>query len=81
MPTPPGLDIDRKSPLLNTMAAYSEQVIVCTGKDDWTSRIEDEQSDAGDFVRGVKGLIGRDGEAFDVGKHSSVIPYEGKRQI
>ncbi|KAF2274235.1 uncharacterized protein EI97DRAFT_422724 [Westerdykella ornata] len=62
---PPDLDIDRKSPLLHTMAPYTEQVVICTGKDDWSSRIEDEQSDSGDFLRGIKGIIGRGGQAFD----------------
>ncbi|KAF2183953.1 hypothetical protein K469DRAFT_689695 [Zopfia rhizophila CBS 207.26] len=64
-PTPSDLDIDRKSPLFNTMAAYAEQVVICTGKSDWTSRIEDEEGDTGDFVRGVKGVIGKGGGAFD----------------
>ncbi|PSN70680.1 hypothetical protein BS50DRAFT_673458 [Corynespora cassiicola Philippines] len=64
-PAPEGLDIDRKTPLMNTMAAYTEQVLVSTGKPDWTSRIEDEESDAGAFVRGLKGVIGKGGKAFD----------------
>lgn len=67
LPTPSGLDIDHKSPLLNTMAPYSEQLVICSGQDDWSSRIEDETSPAGDFLRGVKSIIGKGGEAFDVG--------------
>ncbi|KAF1965843.1 hypothetical protein BU23DRAFT_545272 [Bimuria novae-zelandiae CBS 107.79] len=63
--TPPDLDIDRKTSLLHTTAPYAEQVLICTGKDDWTSRIEDEDSPSGDFVRGLKGEIGRGGEGFD----------------
>ena len=65
--TPPDLDIDRKTPLLNTMAPYSEQVIFCTGQDDWTSNIEQEPGSTGDFVKGLKSIIGKGGEAFDVG--------------
>lgn len=64
--SPPGLDIDRTSPLLNTMAAHSAHVVVCTGKDDWPSRIDDSPGAAGDFVRGVRGEIGKGGRAFDV---------------
>jgi len=64
---PPDLDIDHKTPLLNTMATYSEQLIICTGKDDWTSRIEDEPTPSGDFVRGIKSVVGKGGPAFDVG--------------
>jgi hypothetical protein len=65
-PTPPDLDIDRKTPLLNTMASYSQQVVICTGKDDWSSRIEDEKTGSGEFIRGLKGVVGKGGEAFDV---------------
>jgi hypothetical protein len=69
---PPDLDIDHKTPLLNTMAAYTEQVVVCTGKDDWTSRVEDEPGSGGDFIRGIKSEIGKGGPAFDVGMHVSL---------
>lgn len=69
---PSDLEIDRKASLLHTVAAYSSQVLVCTGKDDWTSRIEDEQSAAGDFIRDLKGVIGRGGEAFDVRTFSQI---------
>ncbi|KAI8943553.1 hypothetical protein NX059_001549 [Plenodomus lindquistii] len=62
---PPDLDIDRTSPLLNTMAAYSEQVIFCTGKEDWVSNIEQEEGDTGDFVKGLKSIIGKGGAGFD----------------
>lgn len=65
--TPPDLDIDRKTPLLNTMAAYSEQVILCTEKGDWVSNIEQEEGETGEFVRGLKGVIGKGGPGFDVG--------------
>lgn len=64
--TPPDLDIDRKTPLLNTMAAYSEQVIFCTGQEDWHSNIEQEDGSTGTFVKGLKEVIGKGGEAFDV---------------
>ena len=47
------------------MAAYAEQVVVCTGKDDWSSRIEEEN--AGDnLVADVKELVGRGGKFADV---------------
>jgi len=65
--TPPDLDIDRKTPLLNTMATYSEQVVFCTGKEDWASNIEQEEGSTGEFVKGLKGVIGKGSPAFDVG--------------
>jgi hypothetical protein len=64
--SPADLDIDRKSPLLNTVAAYSEQVILSTGQEDWHSNIEQEDGATGTFVKGLKGVIGKGGEAFDV---------------
>ncbi len=65
--TPADLYIDRKSPLLNTVAAYTEQVVICTGQEDWASRIENDKGETGDFVRGLKGVIGKGSAAFDVG--------------
>src|SRR4051794_9006192 len=56
---PAGLDIEREQSLNGSMAAYAEQVLISTGKSDWTSRIEDE-SDAV-FLRQMKKFMGRDG--------------------
>lgn len=41
---PEGLEINYEKPLNNTMAAHAMQVLVCTGKPDWTSRIEEERN-------------------------------------
>lgn len=68
---PPDLDIDRKTPLLNTMAPYTEQVLLATGKEDWTSNLEDDSGPTADFVKGLKSIIGKGGEAFDVCKPPS----------
>jgi hypothetical protein len=57
---PPNLPIDRKTNLNGTMAPYAEQVLLCTGKDDWPSKIVDENSGdniAAQFDR----LLGRNG--------------------
>lgn len=62
---PADLDIDRKTPLLNTMAPYAEQVIFCTGKKDWVSNIEQEEGETGDFVKGLKSVIGKGAPGFD----------------
>jgi hypothetical protein len=48
------------------MAAYSEQVVLCTGKEDWHSNIEQDEGPTGAFVKGLKGVIGKGGQAFDV---------------
>ncbi|KAI9685526.1 MAG: hypothetical protein M1822_004384 [Bathelium mastoideum] len=61
--TPTGLDIDQKLPLNNTIARYTEQVIISTGKDDWPSRIEDDTDSA--LARELRGLLGRGGKYSD----------------
>ncbi|KAA8620222.1 Ferredoxin [Pyrenophora tritici-repentis] len=51
------------------MATYSEQIVFCTGKEDWVSNIEQEEGETGDFVKGLKGVIGKGSPAFDVAIH------------
>lgn len=65
---PEGLSIDHDQQLNGTMAAYAQQLLVCTGQRDWTSRIEDdgENEGWGNLVRGLKQLMGRGGPYLDV---------------
>ncbi|GAB1217205.1 hypothetical protein ATERTT37_006441 [Aspergillus terreus] len=64
---PEGLPIDYDQPLNGTMAAYAQQILVCTGQNDWTSRIENdgEGQSWGELVRGLKRLMGRGGPYAD----------------
>jgi len=67
--TPPDLDIDRKLPLNGSMAPYAQHVVVYTGKDDWASRIEDDDtpdSPWGFLIRQLKTYLGRGGQYADV---------------
>jgi len=57
---PEGLEIDNSKPLNGTMAAYAEHVLICTGKNDWTSRIEEENS-GDNLAADIKELMGRGG--------------------
>jgi len=66
---PDGLEIDHSKSLNGTMAAYAEQVLVCTGKDDWPSRIEEENS-GDNLAADIKELIGRGGVYSDV-----ILPF------
>jgi hypothetical protein len=62
---PKGFEIDHSKKLNGTMAAFSEQVLICTGKDDWESNIVDEN--AGDnLAADIKELVGRGGIYADV---------------
>ncbi|KAJ5249012.1 Aminoacyl-tRNA synthetase class 1a anticodon-binding [Penicillium chermesinum] len=64
---PEGLPIDHDQPLNGTMVAYAQQLLICTGQRDWTSRIEDdgETEGWGNMVRGLKTLLGRGGPYLD----------------
>ncbi|KAL2855509.1 Sucrase/ferredoxin-like-domain-containing protein [Aspergillus pseudoustus] len=64
---PEGLPLDHDHPLSGTMAAYAQQIVVCTGQRDWTSRIEDDGKNQswGNLVRGLKSLLGRGGPYAD----------------
>lgn len=62
---PEGLPIDHKSPLNGVMAGYAEHVLVCTGQDDWLSRIEEESS-GDNLAADLKELFGRGGIYSDV---------------
>ncbi|KAB8267679.1 sucrase/ferredoxin-like family protein Fmi1 [Aspergillus minisclerotigenes] len=66
-PMPNGLPIDYNQPLNGTMAAYAQQILICTGQRDWTSRIEDDGKHHtwGHLVRGLKRLLGRGGRYAD----------------
>lgn len=46
------------------MPAYAEQVLVSTGKSDWTSKIEDDPE--GELVRQLRTIIGPKGKYSDV---------------
>lgn len=65
---PEGLPIDYEQPLNGTMAAYAQQLLICTGQRDWTSRIEDDGEGKvwGELARGLRRLLGRGGRFADV---------------
>ncbi|CZT49301.1 related to sucrose cleavage protein [Rhynchosporium secalis] len=69
---PEGLPIDHSKPLNGTMAPYADQVLICTGKDDWLSRIEDENS-GDNLAADIKELMGRGGVYSDPYHNVSVI--------
>lgn len=62
---PEGLDIDHKSPMNGVIAGYAEQVLICTGKADWPSKIEEENG-GDNLAADLKELFGRGGTYTDV---------------
>ncbi|KAI1497567.1 Sucraseferredoxin-like protein [Biscogniauxia marginata] len=69
---PEGLDIDYEGKLNGLIVSYADQVLICTGKDDWTSRIEDENS-GDNLAADLKELIGRGGVYSDPFHNISVL--------
>jgi hypothetical protein len=67
--TPAGLDIEREQSLNGSMASYAEHVLISTGRDDWKSKIEDE--DEGVLVRKMKKLLLKNGKYSDVSETRS----------
>ncbi|KAG6356683.1 hypothetical protein INS49_014557 [Diaporthe citri] len=63
-PMPDGLEIDHKGKLNGLISNYSEQVLICTGKDDWPSRIEEDNS-GDNLAADLKELFGRGGVYSD----------------
>ncbi|KAI5357991.1 Putative thioredoxin-like ferredoxin, Thioredoxin-like superfamily [Septoria linicola] len=61
--SPPDLDIERETNLNGSMAAYAEQILLCSGKADWKSKIEDEE-DAG-LLRQLRKFLVRGGKYVD----------------
>lgn len=68
---PEGLAIDHKTKLNGLISNYAQHVLICTGKDDWPSKIEDENS-GDNLAADLKELIGRGGVYNDV---SSSPPF------
>ena len=66
---PSGLAIDHEKPLSATMPPYAQHVVIRTGKNDWSSKIEDdpEMGEGVNFARELKRLVGRGGRLHDVG--------------
>ena len=64
-PMPDGLDIDHSQPLLGTVPSYDRHVIFCTGKEDWTPRVEDENKGA-NITKILKELMGPKGRLHNV---------------
>lgn len=64
---PSGLDIEREQNISGSMPSYAEQVLICTGRHDWKSKIEDEgDQSSGQLVRQLKSLMGPKGRYSDV---------------
>ncbi|KAL8935870.1 MAG: hypothetical protein Q9211_004475 [Gyalolechia sp. 1 TL-2023] len=70
---PKGLEIDRTRPLINTVAAYNQHVIIATGKNDWDSRIENQEG-IGDMARALKEITKRKGGRCDLFPHFLHFP-------
>lgn len=69
--SPPDLEIEREQSLNGSMAAYAEQVLISTGRNDWKSRIEEEEDAV--LVRQLKKFLLRGGKYANVCGRSTCI--------
>ncbi|KAI0457012.1 Sucraseferredoxin-like protein [Xylaria acuta] len=69
---PQGLPIDYDGKLNGLISSYAEQVLVCTGRSDWSSRIEEDNS-GDNLAADLKELIGRGGIYSDPFHNISVL--------
>ena len=70
----PKLDIDHTRNLNNSIAPYKKQILISTGKSNWTSRIEEDGIGTvwGDVGRQLKVLFGRGGELHNENENTIV---------
>ncbi|KAJ4302144.1 Altered inheritance of mitochondria protein 32 [Collariella sp. IMI 366227] len=61
---PEGFDIDHKAPLNGLISNYAQHVLICTGKDDWPSRIEEDNS-GDNLAADLRELVGPKGKFND----------------
>ncbi|KAI1827876.1 FMI1 protein [Xylaria intraflava] len=61
---PEGLPIDYEGQLNGLISSYAEQVVICTGRNDWPSRIEEDNS-GDNLAADIKELVGRGGAYSD----------------
>ncbi|KAK5627377.1 hypothetical protein RRF57_003092 [Xylaria bambusicola] len=69
---PEGLPIDYDGKLSGLISNYAEQVLICTGRNDWPSRIEEENS-GDNLAADLKELLGRGGIYSDPFHNISVL--------
>ena len=62
---PSGFEIDHKAPLNGLISNYAQHVLVCTGEDDWPSRIEDAHG-GDNLAADLRELVGPKGKFSDV---------------
>ena len=66
-----------------TMPPYARHVVIKTGRNDWSSKIEDEsdtlgeQIGGGNLARSLKALVGRGGSFHDVSKPATLFGTGG----
>ncbi|KAK3499347.1 Sucrase/ferredoxin-like-domain-containing protein [Neurospora hispaniola] len=69
---PEGFEIDHTTPLNGLMPNHAQQVLICTGKDDWPSKIEDDDNGQNHAAM-LRDLIGRGGPYSDPFHNISVL--------
>ena len=68
----PNLGIDRIKPLINTVPRHSMHIVVHTGRDDWASRIEEDEEKP-NIAKELKALLGPKGKFYEVCASCSIL--------
>ncbi|KAL2264306.1 hypothetical protein VTK26DRAFT_7911 [Humicola hyalothermophila] len=66
------MEIDHTSPLSGVITNYAQHVLICTGKDDWPSRIEEDHG-GDNLAADLRELVGRGGKYSDPFHHISIL--------
>lgn len=66
IPTPTDLNIDYEATLSGTVPAYTQHVLISTGRDDWASRITDDDDSHAALTGILKRELGLGGRFHDV---------------
>lgn len=67
------MEIDHNAPLNGLISNYAQHVLICTGKDDWPSRIEEDNS-GDNLAADLRELLGRGGQYSDVSISLNTLP-------
>ncbi|KAK5703220.1 Altered inheritance of mitochondria protein 32 [Elasticomyces elasticus] len=70
--SPAGLDIEREQNINGSMPMYAEQVLISTGRSDWPSKIDEDESEDSALVKKLRDLMLRNGKYSDVW---TLMPY------
>jgi hypothetical protein len=74
---PEGLQIEQEQNINGSMPAYAQQVLVSTGRNNWASKIEDDEGNP--VARRLKSFLGRGGKYSNVRATVCILTLRQRR--